>query len=512
MTQKAVLYIRVSSEEQADNTSMDSQERTGKEYAKRNNLDIVQIWRGPESAWKDDSRGDDERVRKNFNDMLNFVKENPDIKHLIFDVTDRMTRNEDDKIRIRKLIKQDGITVHFARSNKRLHKHSDSDDYFMFGIETLMAEKYSADLSKRIRKGMDSTVAMGRFPAIAPLGYLNNPVTKILDVDPVRAPFVQMAFRLKAYENKSIDEITEILYRKGLRSRKLGTKFPGNMKFVTSRVHKMLRDSFYYGEFKWNGNTYKGAYEPLISKELWDLTQEAFDGKKHKPRTNIFPYNGLVRCGVCGCSVIGGSYKKRRYEYYHCTFGKGKHADAPYITPAVLSGKFQKFLSGMSLPDDAFKALKKHLEANVNDDSKIKSDSLARLEAERKTLSDRACKLYDDRADGVIAESLWKRKNDEYQSRILEIERQVAGLKLTRSYNLAEGLACFELVKNILSLYNSLSDEKKGGFLRILLLNSVLNAENLDITVKNPFSLFLKSKKNPRWWRRWDLNPRPKLF
>ncbi|MCE5300901.1 MAG: recombinase family protein [Spirochaetia bacterium] len=265
MTQKAVLYVRVSSEEQETNTSLDSQEKTGRQYAEKNGLDIVKLWRGPESAWRNDTKDDGDRIRKNFNEMLDFVADNK-IKHLIFDVPDRLTRNEDDKIRIRKLIKHDGITVHFARTNKILHKYSDSDEFFMFGIEVLMAEKYSADLSKRIRKGMDATVAMGRFPAIAPMGYTNNPVTKILDVDPVRAPFVQMAFRLKAYENKSIDEITEILYRKGLRSRKLGTKFPGNMKFVTSRVHKMLRDSFYYGEFKWNGNTYKGAYEPLISK------------------------------------------------------------------------------------------------------------------------------------------------------------------------------------------------------------------------------------------------------
>jgi len=507
MSEKAVLYVRVSSEEQETNTSLDSQEKTGRLYAEKNDLAIVKLWRGPESAWRNDTKDDGDRVRKNFIDMLDYVAENK-IKHLIFDVPDRMTRNEDDKIRIRKLIKQDGVTVHFARTNKRLHKYSDSDEYFMFGIEVLMAEKYSSDLSKRIRKGMDATVEKGMFPAIAPLGYLNNPITKILDVDTVRAPLVKLAFELKA-KSKTVDEIVEILYQKGLRSRKLGTKFPGNMKVVSSRMHKLLRDPFYYGEFHWNGGFYKGAHKPLVTKELWQKAQDAFKNRTQAPKTATFPYNGLVKCGLCGCAIIGGAYKKKRYHYYRCSFGRGRHENAQYLKPETISGLFEKYLSDLYLPVEAFDILKKHLEKDNS--LQNQTDILLRLEADKKTLADRVSKLYDDKLDGSISEEFWRQKNAEYQLRVGDIEKQIEGFLPSKPFNLVEGLFIIELVKDIVSIYLSLSDEKKGRFLRFLSLNSLLHAETLEIKLKNPFTLFLNSKKE-KWWRRRELNPRPDLF
>jgi site-specific DNA recombinase len=509
MSEKAVLYVRVSSEEQETNTSLDSQEKTGRQYAEKNSLEIVKLWRGPESAWRNDSKDDSDRIRKNFNEMLDYVATNK-IKNLIFDVPDRMTRNEDDKIRIRKLIKQDGITVHFARTNKKLHKYSDSDDYFMFGIEVLMAEKYSSDLSKRIRKGMDATVEKGQFPAIAPIGYLNNAITKVLDIDPVRAPLVKLAFELKA-QNKTVDEIVEILFQRGLRSRKLGTKFPGNMKVVSSRMHKLLRDPFYYGEFHWNGGFYKGAHKPLISKELWQRAQDAFDTRIRAPHTLNFPFNGLVKCGLCGCSVIGGAYKKKRYHYYRCSFGRGRHENALYLKPETLCSMFEKHLKGLSLPNEAFKFLKTHLEKNTDASLQTKSEMLLRLEADRKTLSDRMSKLYDDKLDGKISEAFWANKNAEYQSHIGDIEKQIEGFQPSKPFHLAEGLFIIELVKDIVSIYLSLSEEKKGGFLRFLSLNSLLHAETLEIKLKKPFSFFL-NLQTKKWWRRWDLNPRPNRF
>ncbi len=509
MSEKAVLYVRVSSEEQETNTSLDSQEKTGRQYAEMNGLDVVKLWRGPESAWRNDTKDDGDRIRKNFNDMLDYVAENK-IKHLIFDVPDRMTRNEDDKIRIRKLIKHDGITVHFARTNKKLHKHSDSDEFFMFGIEVLMAEKYSADLSKRIRKGMDATVEKGMFPAIAPLGYLNNPITKILDVDPVRAPLVMLAFELKA-KSKTVDEIVEILYQKGLRSRKLGTKFPGNMKVVSSRMHKLLRDPFYYGEFHWNGGFYKGAHKPLVTKELWQKAQDAFNYRTQTPKTANFPYNGLVRCGICGCAIIGGAYKKKRYQYYRCSFGRGRHENAQYLKPETLSGLFEKHLSDLYLPDEAFAVIKKHLEKDTDTSLQSKTEMLLRLEADKKKLSDRVSKLYDDKLDGSISEGFWRQKNAEYQLLIGDIEKQIEGFQPSKPFHLAEGLFIIELVKDIVSIYLSLSEEKKGGFLRFLSLNSLLHAETLEIKLKNPFNIFINSKKK-FWWRRRELNPRPDLF
>jgi DNA invertase Pin-like site-specific DNA recombinase len=49
--QEALLYLRVSSKGQEDNYSLDAQEKLGIDYACKNNLEIVKIWKGAESAW-----------------------------------------------------------------------------------------------------------------------------------------------------------------------------------------------------------------------------------------------------------------------------------------------------------------------------------------------------------------------------------------------------------------------------------------------------------------------------
>ena len=49
------------------------------------------MWKVQESAWG-------KKERKEFSVMLDFVKHNDSVKHEIFDVIERMTRNDADKI------------------------------------------------------------------------------------------------------------------------------------------------------------------------------------------------------------------------------------------------------------------------------------------------------------------------------------------------------------------------------------------------------------------------------
>ncbi len=49
---KAVAYIRVSSDEQVKNTQgLDIQREELKEYAEKNNIDLVKIFRGSRDKW-----------------------------------------------------------------------------------------------------------------------------------------------------------------------------------------------------------------------------------------------------------------------------------------------------------------------------------------------------------------------------------------------------------------------------------------------------------------------------
>ena len=143
---KSLLYVRVSSKEQEkEGYSLDAQEKLGEEYAIRNNLKIIKRWKVSESAWQTD--------RGAFSEMISYAKKHDHVKNIIFDVPDRMTRNDMDKIRIYTLIKIHGKKIHFSRSNKTIDKDSGSEDEFMLDIEVAVAKKMSNDISRKTRMG-----------------------------------------------------------------------------------------------------------------------------------------------------------------------------------------------------------------------------------------------------------------------------------------------------------------------------------------------------------------------
>ena len=113
----AHLYVRVSSKEQEkEGFSLDAQEKLGLDYAKRKGFEIVKVWKVSESAWREE--------RGSFNQMVEYAKMHSEVRHIIFDVTDRMTRNDFDKLKIIDLIKVHGKMIHFSRSNKTIDKNS----------------------------------------------------------------------------------------------------------------------------------------------------------------------------------------------------------------------------------------------------------------------------------------------------------------------------------------------------------------------------------------------------
>ena len=69
MNNKAVLYTRVSSDEQKKKGfSLDYQEKQGREYAERNNLQIVRLFTESFSAKKPG--------RPMFNEMMSYIRKN----------------------------------------------------------------------------------------------------------------------------------------------------------------------------------------------------------------------------------------------------------------------------------------------------------------------------------------------------------------------------------------------------------------------------------------------------
>ncbi len=481
----ALLYVRVSSKEQEkEGYSLDAQEKLGKDYALRNNLSIVKRWKVSESAWKED--------RDSFSEMLEYAKKHEEVKHIIFDVTDRMTRNDMDKIKIYTLIKLYDKTIHFSRSNKTINKYSGSEDEFMLDIEVAVAKKMSNDISRKTRMGMQEKAEQGLYPSNAPLGYLNNKITHLIEVNDQIASYVKRAFSLMASGSYSLSMLADILYKEGLRGRK------GN-RVTKSAIDHFLKNPIYYGVFRWKGKIWQGSHNPLVSKEIFDNVQNVLSGRfrPYQSKRN-FHFNNLLKCGVCGCRILG-EIKKDKYKYYHCTFSKGRHNEIGYIQEDKLAQRFEESIKDITLPEEKAEWLKEGLKECLRKSSQLQENRLASLKLQYEKINNRLNRLFDMRLDKEIDEAIFKIKENELNLQLIEIKAQMKSVEEVNPNWYEDGCKTLELSKRLYSLYVKANYEDKAKILKAVASNYTINDVSISPTYKKPFLLLAKRASRQNW-------------
>jgi site-specific DNA recombinase len=474
-SQKAVLYVRVSSlEQEKEGYSLDAQEKMGHDYALKKGMEIVRVWKITESAWKSE--------RSAFNQMVEYVKKHQDVGHIIFDVMDRMTRNDFDKLKIYSLIRDYGKSAHFSRTNKIFNRESGSDDEFMFDIEVAVAKKMSNDISRKTQMGMLEKAEQGIYPSVAPVGYRNNPLTHLVDVDEEKAPHIKRAFSLMASGNYSLSMLADKLRNEGFTNK-------GRGKIGKSALDFLLKNPFYHGVYEWKGKTYRGSHTTLISKELFDRSHEVLTGRNrpHVSRKN-FPFNNLMSCGLCGCKVLG-EQKKHRYNYYHCTFSKGRHKGDGYIPEERIASLLGESIQKITFPSDIIDWLKDALRERTKNTASLQENRLTVLKAQHEKAKNRLSRLYDAKFDGDIEEEVFRAKEIEYKAHVVHLEGEMVEQSgAITPERLERGLQTLELTKTFYPQYVHADHPQKAAILRFVASNYTLTHENIYPTYKRPFS------------------------
>jgi len=140
-----------------------------------------------------------------------------------------------------------------------------------------------------------------------------------------------------------------------------------------SQVYLILNSPFYYGEFEWpekSGNWYKGAHEPLITKELFDQIHLGRVDYKGRYGSKSFTFKGLLTCGKRESSITAeekfkllkdGTYN--RHVYYSCAKGKNRNCDQKDINETKLIEQFSKYIrsnSDVSLSNELTRTITTH--------------------------------------------------------------------------------------------------------------------------------------------------------
>ena len=319
------LYARKSSEsDERQAMSIDSQIKEMKQLAEREKFEIREIRQESHSA-KESSQ------RPVFNQLLLDIQSGL-FNRILTWAPDRLSRNAGDLGRLVDLMDQEKLAQIKTYSQTF---SNNPNEKFLLMILCSQAKLENDNRGINVKRGLRAKCEMGWRPGVAPPGYINvmkNERIEEIALDPERAPIIREIFLRVANKGHSGRTIKRWLDM-------IGFKTKNNKQMPLSVIFTILKNSFYYGEFEFNGEWYKGKHSPLITKEIFDKVQKQLIVPPREWHKNVFPFKTLCRCGTCGGGVTAEEkYRKLKYSgytkhiYYHCTRSIDYDCDEPYIT------------------------------------------------------------------------------------------------------------------------------------------------------------------------------------
>jgi len=273
-----------SKEQEAEGFSIPAQIRLLREYAFNKGFVILREFEDVETA---KASG-----RTHFNEMFAYLKgHHASCRTILAEKTDRLYRNPKDWVTLDDL----DLEIHFVKENEIVSKNSRSSEKLMHGLKVLMAKNFIDNLAEETHKGMLEKARSGIYPSCAPVGYQNvaGPNGKrVIIPDPATEGIITELFARFSTGSYSLDGLVAELRGEGMTLR--------GHKLHKSGAHQILRKRLYMGDFDWDGTTYPGTHEPLVTRESWQKVQELLDARaENKTRKGKydFAFTGLVHCG-----------------------------------------------------------------------------------------------------------------------------------------------------------------------------------------------------------------------
>jgi len=296
---KAALYIRVSTQEQVENYSIEAQQEKLKAYCKSKDWIIHDIYIDPGYSGANLERPDLQRLLSDLSriDVVVVYK------------LDRLSRSQRDTLEL--------IEEHFLKNNVdfvSITETLDTSTPFgkaMIGILSVFAQLERETIAERMRIGHIKRAEeglRGMGGDYDPAGYAR--VNGMLEVKEDEAQHIRELFNL--YEQ--FHSITKVQAK---------LKEMGYEVWRFRRYRDILSNKLYVGYVSFAGKYYKGKHEPIISEEQFNRVQILLDRHKgnnaHKAKESLL--SGLIYCGHCGeayytYSTTGSSVNK--YRYYIC--------------------------------------------------------------------------------------------------------------------------------------------------------------------------------------------------
>jgi site-specific DNA recombinase len=394
-------YVRISSDEQIGNYSVDAQKRAIETWVVSNGGILTQVYIDEGHSGRTAERPAFKKLRR-------------DARHRKFDAIvvhkfDRFARNRTESLAIKSLLRHDyGIKV-FSVSEPS----EDSDGPMGALIEGIMesvADWYSQNLSAETAKGKKERSHQGKHNNRAPFG-MKKDKSGILIPDEDELPGLQMAYEKYATGNYSDMDIAHLLNEAGYRS-KTGRRFSKDT------VRDILQNKTYLGKTKYqkykrrsDGSRsyeapiewFEGQHKAVLDNDLFEQCQETRAKRRtHRqatPKYNPYLLRNLIYCYRCSCNITDEptfpqygkmrpqAQKKGKFRHYRCRARElGYACEQGGVAVEIIDNQVVNILMNLKPPENWRKGITKAMsdilgERNIEERIQEIEDVIKRMDA-----------------------------------------------------------------------------------------------------------------------------------
>ena len=402
----AVIYARYSSDSQTEQ-SIEGQLRVCQQYAKNNDILIVDTYVDRAMTGTNDARPDFQRMIRDSNKrQWNFV--------IVYKL-DRFSRNKYEATIHKHTLKENGVKIISAMENIP----DTPEGIILESMLEGMNQYFSAELSQKVLRGLKESYIKGNFTGGAQLyGYDIVDMKNV--INPNEADIVREIFTKYAQGYTAVAISTDLKNR-GIRTKK-------GKHITTANIYKMLLNTKYNGKAKHGDTVYTNIYPAIVDDITWQRVQDIRNSNKHSPgrKKDFYDFllSGKIYCGNCKTNMIGESgtsHTGNKHYYYTCLSRRRKKQNCSlkalnkkYLEDLVMHITWTVLCETSTIKEISKNICKYHEQINKTND-KLKS-----LENQRASALKASNNLISAIEKGIITEQT--------KIRLKELETQISQL------------------------------------------------------------------------------------
>ncbi|WP_368658239.1 recombinase family protein [Metabacillus halosaccharovorans] len=494
---RAVIYARVSTAEQAEEGySIDAQIDTVTRKCEQEGRQVI---------FKYIDRGVSGKSIKKRLFLQQLLK---DAKEKNFDEvwvwkTNRLARNHLDLLKIVDELNKYNIGF---KSCSEAFDTSTPTGKLLMNVLASIGEFERETIVENVKMGMKQRAKQGKWNGGQVLGYKSITIEggdnkTRLEVVENEAFIVREIFQLYS-EGRGLKSLTNHINKLGYKSKK------GNM-FSINAIKEILMNPIYIGKIRYNRRenwsekrrqginknpiVVDGEHEAIISIELWEKVQKLYSQRSNKPNriySGSYPLTGLLKCPVCGSSMVAGRVKKKHkdgsfiiHRYYHCGAWRNK-GTAACRSNGLKANVVEEFVFNKIRDSLLNEEILRDIVKSMNDKRKnvIKplEDQLKVIDKQNNDLENKKNKIFELFEEGVIDKvNLSSRLNlisKELDVNTKNKEMLQGKLKLNNSDPIEFKLVQ-KLMKNLNEIINKANHDRKKTILNLVVERININAD-----------------------------------